>query len=307
MLELPERAQQSSPIIPVALPASVRTQVQTEPEPREPDATVLTPSTVKSWSTSLGLHALVLLIFALWVFTPIGNEAKSFDTRLGLGEAGGSPGDGSGGKLVGLEGMDEPLVVTPAPAVTETQSSLTRLATDEPVLDLEDPAKKAQPANRPRGAQVELANPGGGGGGVGNGFGLAKFGDGNETIGGVGVKVGDPQFTLIWDSLADIDLHVFEPGGTEIFWEHTHGDQGGELDVDDIDGFGPENVYWVQGQGPAGDYKWYVHYYGGLGGRSVPTHWQVRVKHLGHITVYKGVLNGIGAKNKPHSLTVEGK
>ena len=70
-------------------------------------------------------------------------------------------------------------------------------------------------------------------------------------IRGVAVKVGDPQFTLLWDSDADLDLHVIEPGGKEIYWEEPKGKQGGELDVDNTKGFGPENIYWlVESDGP---------------------------------------------------------
>jgi hypothetical protein len=303
MLDLPGRAHESATLIPVAKPAGVRGQVQTDDEHRDPEAPVLTPAAVKSWASSLGLHALLLLIFAFWVITSAGKDTRTFDTRLG-GEAGGSPGNGDGGPLVGLDGLDEPLTMAPAPP-TKSEASLSSLAISEIALDVDAAPKADAKARGPRNG-VELPNPGGRGGN-GSGFGLAKFGNGTENIGGIGVKVGDPQFTLIWDTLADIDIHVIEPGGSEIFWEHVHGDKGGELDVDDIDGFGPENVYWVQGQGPPGEYKWYVHYYGGLGGRNVPTHWQVRVKHLGKITVYKGILYNIGAKSKPHVLTVGGK
>jgi len=51
--------------------------------------------------------------------------------------------------------------------------------------------------------------------------------------------VGDPQFTLLWDTKADIDLHVIEPGGKEIFWNDPKGKFGGELDVDNIEGSAP--------------------------------------------------------------------
>jgi hypothetical protein len=307
MLELPGHARRSASLIPVAKPAGIRGQVQTEGEEPARESTGLAPSTVKSWASSLGLHLLLILIFALWVFTPSSQERKPFDTRLELGEAGGSPGDGDGGALVGLDGLDEPFTVSPPPP-NPVQGNLLRLTTDELAVDIDDATKStAKAANRSRGPNVELANPGAGGGGAGEGFGLAKFGNGTENVGGVGVKVGDPQFTLIWDSQADIDLHVVEPGGSEIYWEHPHANQGGELDVDDIDGFGPENVYWVQGQGPPGDYRWYVHYYGGLGGRSVPTGWKVRIKHNGQVTVVTGKLNSVGARSKLHTLAVEGK
>src|SRR5436190_2110326 len=44
---------------------------------------------------------------------------------------------------------------------------------------------------------LDSNNPGAG---HGDGFGLARFGSGGETINGVKVNVGDPQFTLIWDT-----------------------------------------------------------------------------------------------------------
>ena len=67
------------------------------------------------------------------------------------------------------------------------------------------------------------------GAGAGDGFGLARFGQGGETVRGVEVKVGDPQFTLIWDTDADLDLHVLEPPagreeGKEIYWEEPEGE-----------------------------------------------------------------------------------
>ena len=122
------------------------------------------------------------------------------------------------------------------------------------------------PAIPPSLAQLELAplepevrfrlakKPSGGGGtpndnpgaGDGDGFGLARFGEGGELIRGVSVKVGDPQFTLIWNTDGvDLDLHVLEPGGKEIYWEEPKGRQGGELDVDNTKGYGPENIYWM--------------------------------------------------------------
>ena len=155
------------------------------------------------------------------------------------------------------------------------------------------------------------------GAGDGDGFGLARFGEGGELIRGVSVKVGDPQFTLIWNTDGvDLDLHVLEPGGKEIFWEDPKGAEGGELDVDNTKGFGPENVYWlvetdgpgsekVKGPGPPGVYKWYVVYWGGFGGLARPTHWQVRVKHDGQVNVYHGKFKALNERSKIHTLKVD--
>jgi hypothetical protein len=70
---------------------------------------------------------------------------------------------------------------------------------------------------------------------------------------------GDVQVTLRWASSADIDLHVTEPDGTEI-WYGDKGptSTGGQLDVDSNVGCeqeaSVENVFWPVGQAPSGTY-----------------------------------------------------
>jgi hypothetical protein len=70
---------------------------------------------------------------------------------------------------------------------------------------------------------------------------------------------GDVQITLRWNSSADLDLHVTEPNGTEI-WYSDKGptSTGGQLDVDsnvgcEEDG-SVENVFWPEGEAPQGQY-----------------------------------------------------
>ena len=48
--------------------------------------------------------------------------------------------------------------------------------------------------------------------------------------------------TLTWDGLGDVDLHVFEPNGSHVYYEV---DQGvvGYLDVDNVVANGPEHYY----------------------------------------------------------------
>lgn len=72
---------------------------------------------------------------------------------------------------------------------------------------------------------------------------------------------GDIQITLTWNNTADLDLHVVDPFGEEIFWQNMASASGGILDVDDIDGHGPENVFWPENQAPHGEYEVYVHHY----------------------------------------------
>lgn len=72
---------------------------------------------------------------------------------------------------------------------------------------------------------------------------------------------GDIQINLTWNNNADLDLHVIDPNGEEIYWKHKNSVSGGILDRDDIDGEGPENIFWPSGEAPNGIYKVYVSHY----------------------------------------------
>jgi hypothetical protein len=251
----------------------------------------------------------LLIILACWYFAPHAKGPVTFDSRL----AGSPHGVAEGEMLTG--GLNTPLPMPAAPMADETT-----LAIESPSLAQLELAS-LEPEIRFRTAK----NPSGGGGqpndnpgaGDGDGFGLARFGEGGELIRGVSVKVGDPQFTLIWNTDGvDLDLHVIEPGGKEIYWEEPKGKQGGELDVDNTKGFGPENVYWmvesegpgsekVKGPGPPGTYRWFVVYWGGFGGIPKPTHWQVRVKHAGKVNVIHGKFQFLNEHSKVYTLKVD--
>ncbi len=275
--------------LPKARPAAPGIAVATNPDD-EVEPELRSPWELTGWAWSLVAHAVLLLILALWYFAPPPTKVPTFDTRIAGTEHGVEDG------IESLGGLDSP---TAMPELTPmAEASVTKL----PMPELA--------ANPLAGFAGQTGNPGAG---TGEGFGLAKFGNGGENIRGVPVKVGDPQFTLLWDTKADIDLHVVEPGGKEIFWNDPKGRQGGELDVDNTLGFGPENIYWLKeaadgskdlGPGPPGEYKWWVHYYGGNGGVAVPTRWKVRVKHEGRVEIFQGRLTVQGAKSKIYLLKV---
>jgi hypothetical protein len=282
--------------IPVARPAPPRVKVEGAPEePAEP-AILLTPAGIKGWAISGALHALLLVVLAFWVFSPPKKGPPQIDTRLAGSEFGVPEGMNT------LGGLDTPITIPDPPAPTASpDKAFTSLKSDD--LKLMSPTAGFEGR--------DAKNPGAG---LGDGFGLAKFGQGGEAIRGVEVKVGDPQFTLLWDSKADLDLHVVEPGGKEIYWLDTKGIHGGELDVDNRDGFGPENIYWLQpkadgskdlGLGPAGEYRWWVHYYRGFDGANIPTRWKVRVKHNGKVDVVQGRLAVKDARSKEYYLKVD--
>lgn len=71
------------------------------------------------------------------------------------------------------------------------------------------------------------------------------------------------QVNLVWDQLNDVDLHLFEPDGTEIYYGNTESSSGGQLDVDSnpacfIDGINNENIYYEDDPSvtiPYGEYE----------------------------------------------------
>jgi hypothetical protein len=293
----PAKKRASRPAGRVAPPAPSVPKIKTGPE-EEAQGRFLPPSSIKGWAWSLASHGLLLLILGLWFFSPPRADRRSFDSRL----AGSPLGSELGVDLTG--GFDDTLETPPGSLTVLDPAELTKVPPAQVALDPGAIARSALTAPSGGGGGPGTTASGGGGGG----FGLARFGDGGETIQGVDVKVGDPQFTLIWDTQADIDIHVLEPGGAEIFWESRNGQLGGELDVDDRDGFGPENVYWVQGKGPPGEYKWFVHYYAGIGGfvgPSPPTRWKVRIKHDNKVVVEQGRLVAKGTQSRIYTLKVD--
>jgi len=117
------------------------------------------------------------------------------------------------------------------------------------------------------------------------------------TTGDVIVGTGDVHITLTWDNATDVDLHVTDPSGEEIYYSHPASASGGELDVDDTNGYGPENIFWAEGTAPAGQYTVEVVYYS-LNGRG-PSSYEVTVRYRGSagqqvIEEYSGTLSSSG-------------
>jgi len=110
------------------------------------------------------------------------------------------------------------------------------------------------------------------------------------------VGVGDVQVTLNWNSNADIDLHVVEPGGEEIWYNNTTSDAGGALDRDnqcsDFVLGRPENIFWETP--PNGTYLVSVVYYEDCGGVG-SVNFTVRVCIKGHCgNPISGSVNAVG-------------
>jgi len=108
---------------------------------------------------------------------------------------------------------------------------------------------------------------------------------------------GDVQITLTWHVASpgvDLDLHVFEPSGEEIYFSHTTSATGGTLDRDNRcgnyeDGH-PENVFWPTGGAPHGSYTVKVVWFGDCGTGSSSLGFDVRVINKGTVTTYPGTI-----------------
>lgn len=97
---------------------------------------------------------------------------------------------------------------------------------------------------------------------------------------------GTVTVTLNWGSNRDVDLHIFEPTGTQVFYSRRSGDFG-FLDVDDTDGFGPEHYYLsceTLRDNPAavGKYRFAANYFSG----ETPEIARVTVKTPNSVTTY---------------------
>lgn len=71
---------------------------------------------------------------------------------------------------------------------------------------------------------------------------------------------GSLQVSLSWNTATDQDLWVTDPSGTRIYYANKSSLTGGRLDRDDVDGYGPENIFWLE-NAPDGEYRVQVNDY----------------------------------------------
>lgn len=119
---------------------------------------------------------------------------------------------------------------------------------------------------------------------------------------------GEVRISLMWANRNDIDLHVLEPGGEEINYNHRRSRSGGLLDID-MNASPPlrtpavENVFWPTRAAPIGAYKVYVNHY-----RKHDvvdeTAFTVRVLVRGRTTDFRGSIRFGQPKQLVHQFTL---
>ena len=117
----------------------------------------------------------------------------------------------------------------------------------------------------------------------------------------VTVGSGPITVTLEWGEQRDLDLHVFEPDGTHVFYGNLRGGSG-ELDRDDTNQYGPENYYVPLATLREGVYWIGVNYYGG----EAPATASVQVSTAGttHPAVFRTLSRARGPAGDPSPTPV---
>jgi hypothetical protein len=71
---------------------------------------------------------------------------------------------------------------------------------------------------------------------------------------------GDVQVTLQWGGGVDLDVHVIDPNGDEIYYASRTSPSGGQLDQDALSDCSGcvENIFWPSGGAPPGEYQVFV-------------------------------------------------
>jgi hypothetical protein len=112
------------------------------------------------------------------------------------------------------------------------------------------------------------------------------------------VGSGDVQVSVAWNTAADVDLHVVDPTGEEIYWGSRTSASGGELDLDSNAGCGTdqprnENTVWPVNGAPAGTYVVRLDYWDACGAELTDYVVTVWVKGR-EAQVYSGTFTGEG-------------
>ena len=128
------------------------------------------------------------------------------------------------------------------------------------------------------------------------------FSDGTEfssRLALAGAQSGDVRVSLIWNNRNDLDLHVINPRGEEIYYAHKTDIHGGMLDVDmNVRGETTkpvENIFWGQGRALQGRYQAFVRNYAFHESGRSPTPFRVEIKNGNQYSYFEGTVSGSGS------------
>ena len=121
----------------------------------------------------------------------------------------------------------------------------------------------------------------------------------SNDLGVIFVGTGEIQTNVTWDSKADVDLHLIDPSGREIYYAARQSTTGGRLDLDSnagcsSDGPRAENIFWGDGIiVPHGEYILRVDYWSAC--TAVKTNYVVTINLRGlPPKIFAGTLDGPG-------------
>lgn len=227
--------------------------------------------TWKRTAYTLGAAAgVALILFVAFRAPPEIGEGDSADSGFGSGEnAGGDP-FAMGSDDLGDAFGDEPGYAVPREEENRENAPATEAELREPqddALNLEGLTLSTwKDVQEPDTDETVEATPPPTGRAAG-GHGQAGSG---ASGGGRPLGTGDISFRIHWrPPVDDIDLHVIDPHGHEIWYGSKTCPCGGQLDRDDQHGGGPENIFWPDGKSPKGQFRYYAVYYRGSGPREV--------------------------------------
>jgi hypothetical protein len=122
----------------------------------------------------------------------------------------------------------------------------------------------------------------------------------SSDLGVIFVGTGEIQTNVTWDTPADVDLHLIDPSGKEIYYASRNSPTGGQLDLDSNAGCGTdgpraENIFWGDGiVVPHGEYILRVDYWSSCGTPS--TNYTVTLNLRGQPPrIFTGTLTGTGS------------
>ena len=118
------------------------------------------------------------------------------------------------------------------------------------------------------------------------------------------VGTGSVQVSLSWDVDSDVDLHVIDPNGDEVYYSRRSVPSGGTLDLDSnagcsVDRIRNENVTWPEGEAPSGTYTVRVDYWSSCSVSE--TSYVVTMTYGGQQQVFDGSFTGPGDRGSAGS------